>query len=147
VSTRPKITKVRGRSVPEWIGKTPDAKVPTGVVLRIWERHKGICFLTKVPIAIGEPWELCHIVALEDGGEHRESNLAPGLKSAHRKETGKENSQRADERRKRKAHVGIKKAPKRPLQSRGFAKTAKPSRELTKKLPPRRDVFTGEVYK
>jgi 5-methylcytosine-specific restriction enzyme A len=36
-----------GRSIPEWIGKTPDSKIPPRVKLRIWERYEGRCHITK----------------------------------------------------------------------------------------------------
>ena len=35
-----------GRSVPEWIGKTPDSAIPNAVKLRIWFREGGRCHVT-----------------------------------------------------------------------------------------------------
>ncbi len=35
------------RTTDEWIGKTDDTKAPPRVRRRIFDAHKGICFLTK----------------------------------------------------------------------------------------------------
>ncbi|MDF1599672.1 HNH endonuclease [Mesorhizobium sp. YIM 152430] len=75
------------RAVKEWIGKTPDSKVPPRVRLRILRAYDGCCYLSGRPIAPGEPWELEHKVALILGGEHRESNLAPALAEFHKAKT------------------------------------------------------------
>lgn len=109
------------RAVPEWIGATPDAKVPPRVRLRIFEREGGRCHISGRKIMPGEPWDLDHGVALINGGEHRESNLFPALRDKHREKTRADVAEKARTARKRKAHLGIKPA-KRPLQSRGFAK-------------------------
>ncbi|MEM9762867.1 MAG: HNH endonuclease signature motif containing protein [Pseudomonadota bacterium] len=101
-----------GRSVAEWRGATPDAKVPDRVRLRVFERHGGRCHLSGRKIAGGDAWDLDHVTPLEDGGEHRESNLAPALRTEHRKKTAAENTLRARERRLRKKHIGIKPTPR-----------------------------------
>jgi hypothetical protein len=54
----PKIAKARGRAVAEWIGKTPDAKVPAHVRLRILRRFSGKCYLTGIMIADGQAFDL-----------------------------------------------------------------------------------------
>ncbi|MEM9762118.1 MAG: HNH endonuclease, partial [Pseudomonadota bacterium] len=69
-----------GRSVPEWVGKTPDHRVPPSVRLRIFEAHDGICHISGRKIEAGDAWDLEHRTALADGGEHREGNLAPALR-------------------------------------------------------------------
>lgn len=140
-----KIAKAHGRSVEEWIGKTPDSKPSRTVRLRIFERHQGKDLFSGRKIMSSDKWELCHIVALEDGGENRESNLAPGLYAAHRKETGRENSQRASERSKRMAHLNIRKAPYKPIQSAPFQKREKRPRGSTKPMLPRRNPITREI--
>lgn len=96
------------RSVPEWIGKTPDSKVPPRVRLRVFDRHKGICHISSIKIRPGDKWELEHIKRLKDGGENRESNLAPALVEPHKEKTSQENKQQAKEDRIRKKHFGIK---------------------------------------
>lgn len=84
-----KIAKARGRSVEEWIGATPDSVPPDHVRLRIFERYNGRCYVTGVKLQPGD-WHLDHIVRLEDGGENRESNLAPIYAPKHREKTGRE---------------------------------------------------------
>ena len=98
-----------GRSVPEWSGISPDSKVPGYVRLRIFERHEGICHLTKRKIRAGERWDLDHIKPLADGGTHSEANLVPVLDWAHREKTAKENKARAKVRAIKKKHLGIAK--------------------------------------
>ncbi|MBN9453215.1 MAG: HNH endonuclease [Bosea sp.] len=97
------------RSVPEWIGKTPDAKIPPRVRLRVFERFNGICYLSGRKIAAGEPWECDHVVALVNGGEHRESNLAPALRDKHRQKTAEDVAEKSTVRRQALAHRGIRK--------------------------------------
>ncbi|WP_174804396.1 HNH endonuclease [Martelella limonii] len=104
------------RSVPEWIAKHDDQKVPPKVRQRVFDRHGGICHLTGRKICPGEAWELEHVHALILGGEHRESNLAPALKEAHKRKTATEMKIKAKIARTRQKHIGIKKP------SRGFRK-------------------------
>jgi 5-methylcytosine-specific restriction endonuclease McrA len=97
------------RSVPEWIGKTPDEKIPPRVRLRVFERHGGVCHLSGRRIAAGEPWDCDHVRALVNGGEHRETNLAPALRDKHREKTAEDVAEKAAVRRKALAHHGIRK--------------------------------------
>lgn len=97
------------RTVPEWIGKTDDTKVPDHVRLRVFEARGGRCHITGVKILPGVRWELDHIVALCNGGEHRESNLAPVLVAPHRIKTKADRRDQARARKLRKAHIGIRK--------------------------------------
>lgn len=102
-----------GRSVPEWIGKTPDSVPPPHVRLRIFNRYDGRCYLSKRKIRPGETWHAEHMLALTLGGENRERNLAPALVDPHKVKTAKDRriKKRTDKRRKR--HIGIK--PKRTI--------------------------------
>ena len=97
------------RSVPEWIGKTDDAAIPKRVRLRVLDAHDGICALTGRKIRPGDEWDLDHRVALANGGEHRESNLQPVLRAAHRKKTAADVAQKAKDRRVRAKHLGLHK--------------------------------------
>lgn len=99
------------RTVPEWIGKTDDAAIPPRVRLRVFERAHGICHLSGRRIAAGEPWDCDHIVALVNGGEHREANLAPALRDKHREKTALDVREKSIVRRKRMKSIGI--APKK----------------------------------
>lgn len=96
------------RSVEEWVGATDDAVPPPRVRLRVFERHGGICYLTGRKIFPGDQWDLDHVRALCNGGENRESNLAPALRDAHRKKTAEDVKARAKADRVRKKHLGIK---------------------------------------
>lgn len=102
------------REVPEWIGKTDDAAIPPRVRLRIFERMGGKCHLSGIKIQPGDAWDIDHIVALINGGAHRESNLAPALRSEHRKKTAADVKQKAKNDRVRKRHLGIKKPSRFP---------------------------------
>jgi 5-methylcytosine-specific restriction protein A len=97
------------RSVEEWIGKTDDAAIPARVRMRVFLKHDGRCHITGRKITPGDYWECDHIVALCNGGEHRESNLAPALRDAHRQKTASDVKLRAKIDRIRKRNMGIKK--------------------------------------
>jgi len=85
------------------------------VRLRIFERHQGVCHLSGRKIMAGELWDLDHIVALCNGGQHRESNLAPALKDKHREKTKEDVAEKSQTYRKRTAHLGIKPKKGRPI--------------------------------
>lgn len=127
------------RSVPEWIGSSPDAKVPPRVRVRIFEREHGVCHLSGRKIAAGEPWELDHVVALTNGGTHSESNLKPALIAKHKEKTARDVAEKAAVYAKRSKHIGARerkpwpKRPKRPTEPQ-----RKASAPLNKALPPRR---------
>lgn len=78
------------RAVSEWIGKTDDTPVPPRVRMRVWEAWKGKDHTTGLKIPAGQPWALDHIVALINGGENRESNLAPIALDKHREKTARD---------------------------------------------------------
>lgn len=103
------------RSVPEWIGATDDAKVPTTVRLRIFAAHGGRCHLSGRRIMPGDAWDLDHVTALWKGGKHVESNLAPALRDKHREKSAAENSEQAKADRTRAKHLGLGKSG-RPLK-------------------------------
>jgi len=126
MTKRPKIAKAQGRSVEEWVGATPDTwPPPPRVKLRILRRHNHTCHITGIKIPPGVTPDFDHIKRLDDGGENRESNIAPALPGAHKKKT-KEERERA-----KKADAVAKKAagiagPKAEIKSRGFAPVEKP---------------------
>lgn len=97
------------RSTAEWIGKTDDAKVPAHVRLRVFNHYDGRCYLSERRIMVGDKWDLEHIVALCNGGEHREGNLAPALIGPHKIKTKQDVAAKAKNDRVRKRHLGIKK--------------------------------------
>jgi 5-methylcytosine-specific restriction protein A len=100
------------RELPEWIGKTPDTPAPPRVRQRVFDRHDGICYLSGRKIMPGDKWQLEHPLALINGGENRESNLAPALVEPHKVKTAEDVKQKAKNDRVRKRHLGIKKPSK-----------------------------------
>ncbi|NTG07101.1 HNH endonuclease [Rhizobium rhizogenes] len=124
------------RSVPEWIGKHDDQKVPDRVRLRIFDREDGICHLTGKKIdPVRDAWDLDHKLSLILGGQHREANLFPALKEPHRKKTAAEVKVKSKIARTRKKHLGIKSE-----KSGGFSKRFK--RKINGDVI---DTRTGEV--
>lgn len=113
-----------GRAVPEWIAASPDAKIPPRVRARVFERYQGRCYLTGRRIAAGEAWECDHIIALVNGGEHREGNLAPALSSEHKKKTARDVAEKSKVARIRAKHIGATKPKSRlthPTLKRKFS--------------------------
>jgi 5-methylcytosine-specific restriction protein A len=110
-----------GRSVPEWIGKTPDTPVPKVVKLRVLLRYEGRCYRTKHKFRPGDVIEFDHIKALTNGGENRESNLAPILGGkVHQEKSRADIDERVKTDRMKAKHLGLWPEPKRKIQSRGF---------------------------
>lgn len=109
------------RSVPEWIGKSPDSAVPPRVRLRVFLRYEGRCQCgCNRPIRTGEQWDLEDTIALVNGGQNRESNKKPWLNEHHKGKTKKDVAEKSRVYRKAAKYVGIKftKGPK--IRSRGF---------------------------
>ena len=102
------------RSVPEWIGKTDDARVPPRVRVRRFDAFGGVCYLSGRKIRAGEKWELRHVISLINGGQHRESNLAPVLVEAHKVQTRLDKAEKKLVYRKRSKHLGVKRVS-RPI--------------------------------
>ena len=109
------------RSTPEWIGKSDDEKIPPRVKLRVFERTGGKCHISGRTIRAGEPWDADHIIALCNGGEHRETNLAPALAAPHREKTKADVAEKAAVYRKRAKYLGLSPA-RQKIQSPGFNK-------------------------
>jgi 5-methylcytosine-specific restriction endonuclease McrA len=113
------------REVPEWIGKDHDSQIPPRVRLRVFDRCGGICHLSKRKIGAGEPWQLDHVVALVNGGEHRESNLAPVLIDKHKAKTKLDVAEKSKIYHKRIKSIGVK-SRKRTIGGRRFDGTPIP---------------------
>ena len=102
------------RTVPEWIAKHDDVAIPKRVKLRVFERAGGICHISGRKITAADQWDCDHIVALCNGGEHRESNLAPALRDKHRAKTAEDVGIKSKTARVRAKHLGIKRSA-RPM--------------------------------
>jgi hypothetical protein len=69
-----------------------------------------------------DKWDCDHIIALGNGGENRERNLAPALRDKHREKTKDDVAIKSKIARVRAKHLGINRSSGK-LQSRGFDKT------------------------
>jgi 5-methylcytosine-specific restriction enzyme A len=96
------------RSNAPWRGKTDDTPIPARVRLRVFNRYDGTCYLSGRKIRPGDKWEVEHIVALCNGGENREANLAPALSKPHRAKTAEDRRIKAKNDRTRKRHIGLR---------------------------------------
>ena len=95
------------RTVPEWIGETPETAVPLRVKLRVFDAHGGRCHWSGKKIAAGDRWDVDHVRALINGGENRESNLAPILREKHKEKTARDVDEKAKVARIRAKHLGL----------------------------------------
>lgn len=117
------------RAVDEWIGATDDTRPPARVRLRVFQRHEGRCHLSGRKIGPGDDWDLDHIKALINGGENRETNLAPALKAPHRAKTAADVAEKAHIDRVAKKHLGITKPGSRwPSRCRKLDGTVGPTK-------------------
>jgi len=110
---RPRIDTI-GRSVPEWIGRTPDSVPPPHVIQRIAERFNWRCHISGAEIdqnrhKYGRDWQLEHVVSRETGGQNRESNLAPALTQWHKLKSKAEAKERGKRNRGIRRRTGITK--------------------------------------
>lgn len=103
------------RSVKEWIGKTDDSRIPNRVRIRIFEHWGGICHHSGRRIMAGEAWALDHIIAIANGGEHRETNLAPILIWPHKEKTKADRKIQSLIFKIKKRHLGLHKPKGRPM--------------------------------
>ena len=106
------------RSVPEWIGATDDTPVPLRVKLRVFERFDGICHHSGRKIQLGDAWDCDHVLAIINGGQNRESNLAPALRDKHREKTAGDVDTKSKTARMRAKHLGLWPKSKRKIRSR-----------------------------
>lgn len=128
------------RSVKEWVGPNDDAMPPPRVRLRIYDRAGGTCHICNLPIKPGETWHADHVKALIEGGENRETNLAPAHAHCNLAKANGEKTRKAKVARTRKKHIRVVEA-KQSIQSSPFARSEKAARRASKtpkpSLPPR----------
>lgn len=125
------------RSVPEWIGKTPESMPGKLVLLRIYSRQNGICSCGcgRVMNLNRDKIDREHTVPLIDGGANRESNLTLMLHEHHVPKTSEEAKQRA-EARQHQAKAFTR--PRSKWASRCFPK-AEPQRTASRPLRRKAD--------
>lgn len=99
------------RTLKEWIADTDDQRAPPRVRLRVFDREGGKCHICRQPI-IGKKWALDHVKALINGGENRESNLAPVHIACHAEKTRQDVAEKARIAAKRQKHIRVVDAPK-----------------------------------
>ncbi len=117
---------MNGRRLPEWIGKTPDTPVPARVRLRVFDRFGERCHWSgRVINPAVDAWAVDHVLALCNGGENRESNLAPILASEHPDKTRHDVKQKSRDARVRKKHLGLQ-HPRQPMAGSRKSKWKKP---------------------
>lgn len=134
------------RSTKEWFGKTDDSDPPGRVKLRIYDRAGGVCHICKLPIKSTETWHADHVHAIIAGGPNRESNLAPAHAHCNMAKAKVETKEKSVVAKKRRAHLGIKTAPQKPLQGRGFPKTDKPKTHRPSLSPRRMYAPVGALW-
>lgn len=131
------------RGVPEWIGKTPDTKIPDRVKLRVREREKDVCYLSGRKITSSDQVDYDHKIALVlwtgEGHGNRESNIYPVIRAKHREKTKQDVAAKAKSDAVRKKHLGIR--PEPTLASAGFSKAPRQG-SATRPLTPK---FEGDI--
>jgi 5-methylcytosine-specific restriction enzyme A len=95
------------RTVPEWTGETPETAVPPRVKIRVFDAHGGRCHWSGKKIGAGDRWDVDHVRALINGGENRESNLAPILREKHKQKTARDVDEKSKVARLRAKHLGL----------------------------------------
>lgn len=104
------------RSLPEWIADNPDQKVPARVIVRVFEKAGKRCENCTRALRHRKDWELDHIKALKNGGEHRESNLQALCVGCHSQKTRADVAEKSKVAGTKKKHLGIstRKGPPMP---------------------------------
>ena len=120
------------RTLPEWIGKTPDTQPPPRVRLRVFEAKGGKCHRCTRKIRPGESWTCEHIVAICNGGANMESNLGLTCTWCLPLKNAQDLSEKAKVYRSKKRHRGLKK------KSRfACARSAKWKKKISGEVVPR----------
>ncbi|SDQ98480.1 hypothetical protein SAMN05519103_00308 [Rhizobiales bacterium GAS113] len=119
------------------VGTTPRKPLSPTKRLAIFELRGGICCVCTKPIRAGERWIDEHVRALGLGGSNDDANRDIAHEKCAAIKTREEDMPRINKAKdQKKAALGIKAAPSRPLRSRGFPASGK-TREPRIALPPR----------
>ena len=107
------------RAVKEWIANHDDQAIPPRVKLRVFERTNGHCAKCTRQLVPGK-WDCDHVVALVNGGQHRETNLEALCASpCHSDKTKADTAIKSENYRVRSKSVGVKRR-KRTIPGRRF---------------------------
>lgn len=97
------------REVAEWIASHDDQTIPARVRVRTFDKHGGKCAVCTLPIRGSLLPAYDHIVALINGGEHREANLQLLCVPCHKVKTRSDVAEKSTLYRKRLKAQGHKK--------------------------------------
>jgi 5-methylcytosine-specific restriction protein A len=124
------------RKRPEWIGKTDDTPAPPRVRQRSFDAAKGICHWCELPIKVpAETWAADHVIAIINGGQNRETNLAPIHGHCHLEKTDADLADKKKVAKVRGKYTGA-------IRPKGrIASPPKPERPAGKAVLPRRPMF------
>jgi 5-methylcytosine-specific restriction protein A len=96
------------RKLPEWMAAYDDQAVPPRVKVRLFLAADGRCQECGRPLVGKDKPQYDHIVALINGGEHRESNLRVLCPGCHGTKTKADVREKSVTYRKRVKNLGLK---------------------------------------
>jgi|APCry1669192522_1035417.scaffolds.fasta_scaffold31977_2 hypothetical protein len=129
------------RIIKEWIGKNDNEAIPPRVKLRVFLRAEKHCAACTLLIVGKLRPEYDHVVALINGGQHRESNLQLLCSECHKAKTKLDVAEKSESYRKQLNAAGIR-SPSR-LKGQGFRK-AKPPCTASRPLARKSDRYRAE---
>lgn len=106
---------------------------------RIFAANNGCCHLCNQKIdGVREKWEIEHVIAWELTRDDSDENLRPAHIGCHKTKTHTQDRPAINEAKRREAkHQGVKQAS----SSLSARNKPKPSKELTKPMPARRNLY------
>jgi 5-methylcytosine-specific restriction endonuclease McrA len=72
----------------------------------VFDSAGGVCHLCGLKIAVGEAWEVEHVIALEISGDDSDDNLRPAHVACHRPKTAEDAGRIAKAKRVHAKHIG-----------------------------------------
>lgn len=102
------------RTVPEWIGRDDDQRIPDYVRDRVANKAKVCCVQCARPVIGKLRAEIDHVIPLILGGSHRETNLQLLCNECHAAKTKLDVKLKAKVARVRQRHLGIRKPSRFP---------------------------------
>lgn len=101
----------------------------------LFQTHGGICHICQGRIAIGDAWEVEHVIPLAQGGEDGGDNLRPAHVRCHAGKTAVDAGDTARAKRREARHLGAK-ASRTPLP---FGKRSPLKRKINGQIVRRHD--------